>query len=367
MAIRTHIRKVLATVIWTIAGAGVLVLLVAAIRYRNSNTCKGWHVTIDGASAPGGRLFIDRKGIADLLVSAGADKEQKRPIQSFDLRRLESALKKDIWIKDAQLYFDNTGILQVRVSERTPVARIFTREGGSFYIDSTGVQLPLEDKFASRLPVFTGYPASRFSLGRQDSAVSSGILQLGSFLRSNPFWMAQIAQVDITTGNDFELEPEIGDQRITFGTASGMEAKFHRLYLFYSEVLSRVGMDKYDRIDVSYTGQVIGRLRGPAQSRIDTSRGIDNIRQMIRAGQLLQPDTTRQQHIRPLEDPNTMTEQNLTNYDLVPDAGDSSATVPHAKPAGSDAAGPARAHNAARTTVPADRSRKPRALLPPKP
>ncbi|HVS98477.1 MAG TPA: hypothetical protein VHE54_18420 [Puia sp.] len=367
MAIRTHIRKVLTTVVWTIAGAGVLVLLVAAIRYRNSNTCKGWHVTIEGAAAPGARLFIDRKAITDLLVSAGADKGERRPIQSFDLRRLETTLKKDIWIKDAQLFFDNTGVLQVKVTGRTPVARIFTREGGSFYIDSTGVQLPLQDRFASRLPVFTGYPASRFSIRRQDSAISAGILQLSSFLRNDAFWMAQIAQVDITPGNDFELEPEIGNQRIAFGDAADIPAKFHRLYLFYSEVLSRVGMDKYDRIDVSYAGQVVGRLKGPAQNRIDTSRGIDNIRQMIRAGQLLQPDTARQQHTRPLEDHNTMTEQSLTNYDLVPDAGDSSATVPPARPAGNNAAIPVRAHTAPRTAVPGDKSGKPRAILPPKP
>ena len=332
MTTRPHIGKILTTVFWTIAGAGVLVLLVAAIRYRNNNTCKGWHITIDG-TLPNNRSFIDRKGITDLLKAAGADEHQGRPIQSFDLRRLESALKKDIWIKDAQLFFDNNGTLQVRVSERIPITRIFTRDGNTFYVDSSGVQLPLQDQFAARLPVFTGYPAQKFRTQGPDSALSTGILQLSVFLRNDPFWMPRIAQVEITPQNGFELEPATGDHRIGFGDGSDIETKFHRLYLFYSEVLSRVGMDKYDRIDVSYAGQVVGRLKGLAQNRIDSSRGIDNIRQMIRSAQQLQPDTLRQQHTRPLEDHNTMTEQNLTNFDLVPDAGDSSATVPnHRKP-----------------------------------
>ena len=340
MATGSHIGKVLTTVFWTFAGAGVLVLLVAAIRYRNSNTCKGWHITIDAGSHP--NKFIDRKGITDLLVAAGADEHQGRPIQSFDLRRLESALRKDIWIKDAQLFFDNNGILQVRVAERIPIARIFTRDGNSFYVDSMGVTLPLQAGFAARLPVFTDYPAPRFSIRGQDSALSAGILQLSVFLRKDPFWMNQIAQVDITPQKDFELDPSIGDHRIGFGDGSDIEGKFHRLYLFYSEVLARVGMDKYDHIDVSYAGQVVGRRKGLSQNRIDSLRGIDNIRQMIRSAQQLQPDTIRQQHTRPLEDHNTMTEQNLTNYDLVPNAGDSSATVPNHKP-------------------------KPKAILPPKP
>ena len=330
---RAHIGKILTTAFWTVAGAGVLVLLVAAIRYRNSNTCKGWHITIDDAAIPTTHSFIDRKSITDLLLTAGADERQARPIQSFDLRRLESALKKDIWIKDAQLFFDNNGVLQVRVSERIPVARVFTRDGNSFYVDSMGVQLPLQDKFAARLPVFTDYPLPKFRIQGGDSALSAGILQLSVFLRNDPFWMTQIAQVEITAQKLFELDPEIGDQRIEFGDGSDIEAKFHRLHLFYSEVLSRVGVSKYDRIDVSYAGQVVARMKGQSQNRIDSLKGIDNIRQMIRSAQQLQPDTLRQQHIRPLEDHNTMTEQNLTNFDLVPNAGDSSATVPnHRKP-----------------------------------
>ena len=358
MAIRSHIGKILTTVCWTIAGTAVLVLLVAAIRYRNSNTCKGWRITIGGATHAG--TFIDRKDITDLLLAAGADEHQRRPIQSFDLRRLETALRKDIWIKDAQLFFDNNGILQVKVYERIPVARIFTREGNSFYVDSVGVQLPLQDQFAARLPVFTDYPAAKFRMQGVDSALSAGMLQLSVFLRSDPFWMTRIEQVDITPQKCFELEPAIGDHRIGFGDGRDIEAKFHRLFLFYSEVLSRVGMEKYDRIDVSYAGEVVARQKGLSQNRIDSLRGIDNIRQMIRSAQQLQPDTLRQQHTRPLEDHNTMTEQNLANYDLVPNAGDSSATVPIRKPAASSDGRPA-------NTPAVPHHRKPRAILPPTP
>ncbi len=76
-------------------------------------------------------------------------------------------------------------------------------------------------------------------------------------------------------------------------------------------------MDKYERIDVSYAGQVIGTRKGSGQNRYDSLQGIDNIRQLIRSAQQLQPDTVRQQNIRPLEH-STQTDQNLTNYDLVP-------------------------------------------------
>jgi cell division protein FtsQ len=295
-------------------GAGVLVLLVAAIRYRNSNVCKGFRIDISGPSA---EQFVDRKEMTVILAAAGAGRGQNKPILSFDLRRLESTLEKNIWIKDAQLFFDNNGILRVNVIEREPVARIFTVEGNSFYIDSSGVQLPLTEKFAAKLPVFTGYPSSKVRLNGKDSILLVQIRGLSGFIRKDPFWTAQIAQVDITGAKTFELMPVVGDHVVEFGDGNDYEQKFHRLFLFYKEVLSRTGFDKYSRIDVAYAGQVIGTRKGSDGTRFDSIQGMNNIRQLIRSAQQLQPDTIRQRNIRPLEH-NTVTEQNLTNYDLIP-------------------------------------------------
>jgi len=326
MAARINIKKVFAFLFWCIAGAGGVVLLVAAIRYRNNNVCKGYRITISGPAATES-AFIDRKGINDLLTSAGAAKGASKPIITFDLRHLESALLKNVWIKDAQLFFDNNGVLQVRIVEREPAVRIFTREGNSFYADSSGIQLPLQERLPARLPVFTGYPLPNLKLHGEDSALTTGILRLSEFIRRDSFWTAQIAQIDITPAKTFELEPEVGDHRITFGDGNDIAAKFHRLFLFYKEILSQTGMDKYDRIDVSYSGQVIGVKKGSDGSRYDSLQGLDNIRQLIRSAQQLQPDTLRQQNIRPLER-NTQTEQNLGTYDLVPETQQTQQTQP---------------------------------------
>jgi len=308
-------RRIVNVVVWGVVGTGVLVLLVAAVRYRNNNTCKGFHIEISGPSA---NLFVDRKGIADLLVSNGVAKSENRPIQSFNLRRLESTLEKNVWIEKAQLFFDNNGILRVNVVEREPAARVFTSEGGSCYIDSTGVQLPLQDKVQARLPVFTGYPDAKIRLQGRDSALTRDILHLSQYIRQDSFWSAQVAQVNIRGDRTFELMPEVGSHRVTFGDGSDIEQKFHRLFVFYKEVLSRTGFDKYSRIDVSYAGQVIGIRKGSEESRYDSVQGMNNIRQLILSAQQLHQDTLRQD-VRPLER-STMTEQSLTTYDLVPDS-----------------------------------------------
>ena len=322
MAAKLNISKLLFVVMWCIVGAGVLVLLGAAISYRNNKVCKGYKIDITG---PSGELFIDRKAIEELLNGSGAGKGQGRAIQSFDLRRMESMLEKNVWVKDAELFFDNNAILRVNVVEREPVARLFTEDGSSFYIDSSGTQLPLSEKLAVRLPVFTGYPAPKVRLHGSDSLLTDQIRKLSDYIRKDTFWMAQIAQVDISGDKTFSLVPTIGSHLIEFGDGNDYAAKFHRLFVFYKEVLSRTGFDKYSRIDVAYRGQVIGTRKGSEGTRQDSLQGMKNIQQMIRAAQQLQPDTAREQNIKPLEH-NTETEQTLTNYDLIPDSGSSAST-----------------------------------------
>jgi len=331
MAVKINIRKIVSLTLWCTIGAGVLVLLVAAIGYRNSKTCKGYKIEISG---PSGTLFIDKRQILDLLSAAGAGKLINKPTATFDLRRMESVLEKNVWIKDAQLFFDNNGVLRVNVTEREPIARIFTVEGNSFYIDSSGAQLPLSDKFTTKLPVFTDYPAAKVRMHGQDSLLTVQVRQLSAFIRSDSFWMAQIAQLDITPERTFELVPTIGNHIIGFGDGNNYEDKFHRLFVFYKQVLSKTGFDKYSRVDVAYAGQVIGTHKGSEGSRQDSLQGMRNIREMIHAAQHLQSDTIHQREMRPLENP-TQTEQTLTNYDLIPSGGDSvrpRAIMPNTKP-----------------------------------
>ncbi|HTI07659.1 MAG TPA: hypothetical protein VL832_03850 [Puia sp.] len=316
MALKVNIKRIFVVTFWCIAGAGVTVLLVAAIKYRSNKTCKGYKIDITG---PAGELFIGKKDINDLLASAGAGGWKDKATQAFDLRKMEAVLEKNVWIRDAQLFFDNNGVLQVKVIEREPVARIFTRSGNSFYIDSSGARLPLSDKLPVKLPVFTDYPDGGNRLHGEDSVLAVAIRQLSAFIRNDAFWMAQIAQVSILPDRTFELVPTVGNHLIEFGDGEDYEQKFHRLFVFYKEVLSRTGLDKYSRIDVAYAGQVIGTKKGSEGTRFDSLQGIRNVEQMIRTAQQLQADTVRQQNIRPLER-STLTEQTLTNYDLIPDS-----------------------------------------------
>jgi len=113
------------------------------------------------------------------------------------------------------------------------------------------------------------------------------------------------------------MVPVIGNHLVEFGDGTDCAGKFHRLFIFYRDVLSRTGFDHYASVDLRFSGQVIGTRKGNYMSRFDSLQAIKNIQQLIRSGTEIQGDTVRQQEIKPLEH-NTITEQTLANYDLVP-------------------------------------------------
>ncbi|HEX2606829.1 MAG TPA: hypothetical protein VHK91_05595, partial [Flavisolibacter sp.] len=184
------------------------------------------------------------------------------------------------WIRDAELYFDRENQLHVSVDEREPIARLFTTLGASFYMDSSGHQMPLLEKFSARVPVITGFTAARKG-NEKDSAFLEEVKKLAWYVYTDPFWNAQIGQIDITQDRKFELVPVIGDHLIRIGNAENLEDKLHRLLLFYQKVLSKVGFNRYSVVDVQFDGQVIGVNKGET-SRVDSLQLQKNIEELLK-------------------------------------------------------------------------------------
>ena len=132
----------------------MVTLLAAAMRQQKSDRCSNYVIKINGARE---NLFVQEKDVYKILSAAtkGAIKGQSRT--SFDLMKMEQQLEKNVWIKDAELYFDNKDVLHVNVTEREPVARIFTVAGKTWYIDNEEKQMPLSDNLSADVTVFTGF------------------------------------------------------------------------------------------------------------------------------------------------------------------------------------------------------------------
>lgn len=287
MNAKTTIRKILFITIWVCIGGGMLTLLLAAIDKKNKGECKDYIITIKGAE---NNLFIDRNDVEQILKKETRSDLKGMSVSSFNLHQLEQLLEKNTWISKAELYFDNRDVLHVTVTEKEPVARIFTTGISTFYIDSAGKKMPLSDKLSARVPVFTGFPDKK-TLTAKDSMLLNDVRTTANYIINDPFWMAQVAQIDITPERTFEMVPVVGNHTVKLGNGENIDKKFHRLMVFYKQVLSKTGFDKYKIIDVQYEGQVVASKYGLDKG--DTAQVRRNVERLLQQSRNVQNDTTR--------------------------------------------------------------------------
>jgi hypothetical protein len=93
--------------------------------------------------------------------------------------------------------------------------------------------------------------------------------------------MSQVAQIDITEAGNFEMIPTVGNHLIKLGNGENIEKKFDRLFIFYKEILSKAGFEKYPVIDVQYAGQIVATKKDKTKTRIDTTQLRKNVQKLL--------------------------------------------------------------------------------------
>lgn len=287
MNAKTTIRKILFVGLWLCIGGGMLTLLLAANKKKKRGECSDYAIQLKGTVQ---HYFIDEKDVEQLLMKATNSKIKGLAVSAFDLSKLEQSLENNTWINNAELYFDNQDVLHVTVTEKEPIARIFTTANNSFYIDSLGRKMPLSDKMSARVPVFTGFPDKKI-LSAKDSLLLNDVRMTANYIVNDPFWTSQVAQIDITDQNSFEMTPVVGNHLVKLGNGENIDKKFNRLMVFYRQVLSKTGFDKYKMIDVQYKGQVIASKQ-MGDAKVDMVQLKKNVDKLLKESIDAQNDTS---------------------------------------------------------------------------
>ena len=263
--------------LWLATGICLVVLLVAAMRQEDSARCAGVDIKIYGVST---HYFVDQADILDAVRNFCDGEPEGQRLTSFNLRDLESSLRKNVWVKSVEAYFDKFHRLRISLHEREPVARVFAIDGETFYVDSSLTRLPLSNKYAARLPIFTAFPVTNFQWTKYDSLLVNDLVILSQAIQADAFSMALIDQIDIQPDREFVFIPKIGEAPIRFGKAVDVEQKLRRLRLFYQEILPKAGWSKYAEISVANRGQVVARIAGLEDKRADSLRTMEILAQL---------------------------------------------------------------------------------------
>lgn len=198
--------------------------------------------------------FLKKDDVESMIAQQGVN-VQDETLSSIDVDAIESIVRSNPWVMNAEVYVDNNAKVNIEVVQRSPVARIFDASGNSFYLDKDGFEMPLSDRYAYSVPVFTNYrERANDSI---NTSFRKAIVYLSSMIKEDTFWNAQITQVDIAGLNDFNFYTTLGKQKVKFGDTALALQKLDNLMAFYNEVSNKIGWDRYEVLDVRFKGQVV--------------------------------------------------------------------------------------------------------------
>ena len=239
-----------------------LILPVAGIGMAesrlNMQRCTNLVISIEGDS---GAHFLNQTDVQMLLTENGADPLMGNRLDEVNLGDLENRVRKNKLIKKCQVFRDLKGNVVVNVEQERPLARwINTSDNeelqntSGYYINNEGAFFPLSETFSARTLIVSGVFFKNAE--RLKTEKGKSLLELIRFLNTDPFWKAQVAQLDADKDGEIHLITVLGDQRIEFGTAEDYESKFSKLRLFYERVLSQ-DWSRYSKISIKFQDQIV--------------------------------------------------------------------------------------------------------------
>ena len=167
-------------------------------------------------------------------------------LSNIYLNELEIAFLQHPAIKNAQVYSNQEGVINIDLEQRKAVVRIKT-DNTDYYLDEQGIKMPLSSEYTPRVLVVTG---------DVDESCHSSIFSFVKIINKDKFWKSQITQLHFNN-KEVIIIPRVGDQKIYFGTLTDVNKKLGNLYQFYKQAMPAKGWQTYSEISLAYNNQIV--------------------------------------------------------------------------------------------------------------
>ena len=245
-------RKVLNIISWVLLASYLGVSLWFTGQQRSREMIRSVDVVItDSLDCH----FITPAEVTGILSQKGV-KTTGIPVGKLNRDQVKNTVRSVPGVKDALVYSTPGGTLCIRLSQRKPVMR-FVGPFSSFYVDTEGKEMALSPRYSARVLMVTGDPDRTF--------LRDSVFPIAVAIRDEPFLDALIGELAVAADHTIEVIPRVGSNRVFFGDAGNYGWKLTKLKAFYQKGLPNVGWDRYSRIDLNYSNQVVARRWSPEE------------------------------------------------------------------------------------------------------
>lgn len=248
---KANIKKMLAFVVLTLVLVGFIGFVEKQTQYK---TFQGTEIDIEGVS---GVYFVEDAEIAKILSEAFPELKAGLMLEEVPMKAIEARLLGHPFVKSAEAMLGQKGILNLKISQHQPIARIARPMGADGYITTEGKVIPTSTSYTSRVLILEGDYAEKLMDKGEINTDMPELMDLIEFITEDEFWNAQITELEVNSREDIRLYQQVGRQVIEFGDANDIANKFDRIEVFYKEILARKGWNAYERVSVKFKDQIV--------------------------------------------------------------------------------------------------------------
>lgn len=264
---KINYKKLLVTVLWIIAIAGLTSSLAFVSKSEKDVVVNGLNITIHNNTE---NSFLSEADIKAFL-DQGNMKLVSNKFRNISIPNIEKTLNTHPAIENAEVAGDVNGEIRIDITQRTPVCRVINLDGESYYIDSQSKLMPLNENYSARVIIVNGFITEPYARRYQYSvneikankifsqvSVLDDVLDVVSYINADTTLHSLIHQVYVNEEKELELFPAIGNHKIIFGGTDHLAEKFNKLKLFYTQGLNKSdSWTKYSTINLKYKNLVV--------------------------------------------------------------------------------------------------------------
>lgn len=215
-------------------------------RESGETLCSGVKIRVDEVEM---NSLVDTVSIAKEIKSRFGS-FQGVPVTDIDTDSIVSFLRKLDQVKDAGVYFSQSGVMYVTIEQHKPLFRVLPSNGKPFAIDDEGRVMAIRGVAPFRSIVVTGNVTREKAMGE--------VKDLVLFIENDGFWSAMFEQIEIDSQGDYILIPKIANFKVRLGDLSALESKMENFRLYLEQGTQLRGWDMYKEINLKFRNQVIG-------------------------------------------------------------------------------------------------------------
>ena len=202
--------------------------------------------------------FINESDVIDIITKRGEERIVGSSFDELNLKEIENELYDNKFIFNAEVHKDLKGTLWVNIDQSRPIARLMSKKMSDRYISENGEVLPLSRRYTARVVLIDGAFADNSKLyDLKETELGNRLLELLSYIDSDEFWKAQVAQLTIDKKGIIKMYTQVSKQEVEFGKPVEIEEKFRNLKIFYKEILPSKGWNSYNRVSVRFKNQIV--------------------------------------------------------------------------------------------------------------